>query len=163
MTNEPFAGMYEGDVRRQLEAAGIGFSREVELIRLASQAGLLTLGYVFTPQEAIQMADAGADFIGIMVGGVTSGGDTGGAETVGLDEAVQTVLSITKELDAAGKRCITFVHGGPLNDVKPVQTMLDATGVAGYITGSTGERVPTELAVSEKVRCFKSIQRRKPI
>ena len=42
ITNEPFIGMYEGDLRRQLEAANLGFSREVELIRVAAESGMLT-------------------------------------------------------------------------------------------------------------------------
>lgn len=159
ITNEPFLGMYEGDIRRQMEAAGIGFSREVELIRTAAQMGMVTLAYVFTPEEALQMAGAGADFLGVMVGGITSGGGAGGAETLGLDEAVSIVNSIGESLRQEGKNCMMLVHGGPLNDVESVRTVLAQTAAAGYVTGSTGERIPTEEAVCEKLRCFKSIQR----
>ncbi len=159
VTNEPFIGMYEGDLRRQMEAAGFGFTREVELIRLARGAGLLTLAYAFTPSEAVAMADAGADLIGAMVGGVTSGGAAGGADTIGLEEAIHTIDAIVEALDRAGHRVPVLAHGGPLNDTGPVQTVLNRTRAMGYITGSTGERLPTQQAVKEKISAFKAIRR----
>jgi predicted TIM-barrel enzyme len=161
VTNEPFIGMYEGDLRNQMEAAGLGFGREVELIRIASERGLLTLAYVFTPEEAKMMVEAGADFIGAMVGGVTSGGSAGGAATVSLDDAIETIKSITKAAAYTGKKVPVLVHGGPLNDVKSVQTVLNATDAAGYITGSTGERLPIEKSVKETIASFKSLRKEK--
>ena len=44
VTNEPFAGMYGKDVQSELDRAGLGFQREVELIACAAGRGLLTLG-----------------------------------------------------------------------------------------------------------------------
>ena len=57
IANEPFIGMYSGDLRRQMDAVGLGFSRELELINTASRKGLLTLGYVFNAEEAVQDAE----------------------------------------------------------------------------------------------------------
>lgn len=159
VTNEPFLGMYEGDLRRQMEASGFGFSREVELIRIASRKGLTTLGYVFTPEEAVAMADAGVDLIGAMVGGVTSGGSAGGAATIDLSDAIRTIERIIHALDRTGRRIPVLPHGGPLNDVAPVQEVFRRTRAMGYVTGSTGERVPTDRAVREKIAAFKAIRR----
>jgi len=161
VTNEPFIGMYEGDLRNQLEAAGLGFDREVELIRIASEKGLMTLAYVFTPEEAVRMVEAGADFIGAMVGGVTSGGKAGGAATVSLDDAIDTIRSITEAISATGRFVPVLVHGGPLNDVESVKIVLDATDAVGYITGSTGERLPIEQSVKETIAAFKSLRKEK--
>ncbi len=38
VTNEPFIGIYSEDLQSQLEAAGLGFSREVELISRAVES-----------------------------------------------------------------------------------------------------------------------------
>ena len=159
VTNEPFIGMYEGDLRRQMDAAGLGFDREVELIRIASRKGLVTLGYVFNAQEALAMADAGVDLIGAMVGGVTSGGSAGGAATIDLTSALTIIDEIVEALDRTGRRIPVLPHGGPLNDTAPVQEVLNKTRAMGYVTGSTGERIPTERAVQEKIHCFKSLRR----
>lgn len=161
VTNEPFIGMYEGDIRKQIEAAGLGFDREIELIKTASEKGLMTLAYVFTPEETVRMIEAGADLIGAMVGGVTSGGSAGGADSVSLDDAIETIKSITKAVSSTGKNIPVLVHGGPLNDTKSVQTVLDATDAVGYITGSTGERLPIEQSVKGAVAAFKSLRKEK--
>lgn len=159
IANEPFIGMYEGDLRRQMDAAGLGFNRELDLIRIASRKGLVTLGYVFSAEEAVQMADAGVDLIGAMVGGVTSGGTAGGAKTIDLSEAMRTTEEIVMALDRTGRKIPVLPHGGPLNDVGPVAEVFNATRAMGYVTGSTGERVPTEHAVCGKIREFKAIRR----
>lgn len=159
VTNEPFIGIYSGDVRRQVEAVGLGFVKEIELIKAAGEAGMMTVAYVFTPEEAVQMAEAGADFIGAMVGGVTSGGSAGGAATVDLHEAIETINAIVSAIEGTGKKVPVLVHGGPLNDVAPVAQVLEATPAKGYITGSTGERLPVESAVKQKISDFKSLRR----
>lgn len=159
VTNEPFIGMYEGDLRRQMEAAGLGFQREVELIRTASRRNMVTLAYVFTPEEALIMADAGADLIGAMVGGVTSGGSAGGAATVSLDQAAATVESIIDRLVRAGYSTPVLPHGGPLNGPGAVGEILSRTQAMGYVTGSTGERLPTHQAVQQAISAFKALER----
>lgn len=159
ITNEPFIGMYEGDIRNQIEAAGLGFSREVELINIASKKELITLAYSFTPEEAIKMVNAGADFIGAMVGGVTSGGKAGGADTVSLEDAIVTINKIVEAVKSIGKNTPVLVHGGPLNNVSTVSEVLNRTAAAGYITGSTGERLPIEQSVKEAIAGFKSLRK----
>ncbi|MEG0834278.1 MAG: phosphoenolpyruvate hydrolase family protein [Christensenellaceae bacterium] len=159
VTNEPFIGMYEGDLRKQMEKANLGFEREVQLIKTASQAGLVTLAYVFTPEEAVKMSEAGADFIGAMVGGVTSGGPAGGAETVDLSEAIIAVSEIVSALKNVGRNVPVLIHGGPLNDIEPVREVINKTGAIGYITGSTGERIPTAQGVKEKICSFSAIRK----
>src|SRR4051812_49099851 len=59
--NFPTVGLCDGNYRAGLEETGMGYDKEVEMIALASKMGLLTCPYVFTPDEARQMAAAGAD------------------------------------------------------------------------------------------------------
>src|ERR1700722_18207189 len=59
--NFPSIAWIEGELRAGLESSGLGFQREVDMIRIAGEAGLFTLAYVFTPDEAIAMAKAGVD------------------------------------------------------------------------------------------------------
>lgn len=159
ITNEPFIGMYEGDIKNQIEATGFGFKREKELIEISSRKGLLTLGYAFTPKEAVEMVNAGADLIGAMVGGVTSGGVAGGAETISIDGAIESINEIVNAINKSGRNVPVLVHGGPLNDQEAVSKALNKTGAAGYITGSTGERIPIEDSVKNTIKGYKSIRR----
>jgi len=61
--NFPTVGLIDGVFRQNLEETGMGFGLEVEMIRLASQKGLLTTPYVFSEADAAAMAKAGADII----------------------------------------------------------------------------------------------------
>src|SRR5215204_7583900 len=59
--NFPTVGLFDGTFRQNLEETGMGFDKEVEMIRLARELDLLTCPYVFTEDEARAMAKAGAD------------------------------------------------------------------------------------------------------
>ena len=61
--NFPTVGLIDGGFRRALEATGMSYSAEVEMIRLACRRGLFTMPYVFTAAEATAMVDAGADVL----------------------------------------------------------------------------------------------------
>ena len=61
--NFPTVGLIDGQFRANLEETGMGYDKEVELIRLARQKDLLTTPYAFNTEEAEKMAAAGADVI----------------------------------------------------------------------------------------------------
>lgn len=160
VTNEPFIGMYGGDLRRQMEHLGLGFERELQLISKAVKRGMLALGWVFTPEEAKAMVETGCAIIGIMVGGVTSGRAAGGVAGASLEESVVTINEIIVAIEAAvgsGERPLILIHGGPLNDPSSVETALQQTGADGYVTGSTGERIPVEQSVAAAIASFKRL------
>jgi len=157
VTNEPFLGIYGHDIAVQLEAAGLGFSREVELLRLAARRGQLTLGWAFTPEEAVKLAEAGVAMIGAMVG-VTAGGPAGGATVIALDEAIRAIEAIVRAARRVKEDIVVLGHGGPFNDPPSVSMLLSRVAVDGYVTGSTGERIPVEKGVAEAIRSFKSVR-----
>jgi predicted TIM-barrel enzyme len=151
VTNEPFLGMYSQDLQAQLESAGLGFSREVELVRKAVERGMLALGWAFTSDEATRMAETGAQFIGAMVG-VTAGG----AALTPMDVALKKVDAVARAVRGVRADAIVLAHGGPFNDPTSVALALERTLAEGYVTGSTGERIPVEKGVARTIREFKS-------
>jgi predicted TIM-barrel enzyme len=155
VTNEPFSGMYSEDLQAQLESAGLGFSREIELVRKAVERGMLALGWAFTSDEATRMAETGAQFIGAMVG-VTAGGAAGGAALTPMDVALEKVDAVARAVKGVRTDAIVLAHGGPFNDPTSVALALERTSAQGYVTGSTGERIPVERAVARAIREFKS-------
>ncbi|MDY5160088.1 phosphoenolpyruvate hydrolase family protein [Actinotignum urinale] len=158
VANEPFIGMYSQDLRGHLEQAGLGFNKELELIAGASKRGMYTLGYAFNPSEALQLIDCGCDVIGAMVGGVTAGSSAGGSPNLSLDDAIRVLDEIVVSVKRQNSSVPVLAHGGPLADVTTVQKALRETGADGYITGSTGERVPINTAVSQKIAEFANIK-----
>lgn len=156
--NFPTVGLIDGSFRANLEETGMGYDREVELVRLARQKDLLTTPYAFNTEEAERMADAGADVIVAHMGLTTKG--TIGAETAFTLE--QSVVKVQEIADAArGVRddVIVLCHGGPIAMPEDAQFVLSRTNhVHGIYGASSMERLPVETALTEQVKAFKAIR-----
>jgi predicted TIM-barrel enzyme len=61
--NFPTVGLMDGTFRANIEATGMSYQLEVECIAAARALDLLTTPYVFTPDEARRMTEAGADIV----------------------------------------------------------------------------------------------------
>lgn len=157
VTNEPFVGLYGKYFANQLERAGLGFSCEVELIRRARAKDIFTVAWAMSPEEAHAMALAGADVIGAMIG-VTTGGMSGESQVISLDEAVADVQAMIDAARKVNPEVLVLTHGGPFADVETAQYSIAHSGAAGYASGSSGERIPTEEAVVEITRQYKSMK-----
>jgi len=157
VTNEPFAGIYGPEFAAQLESAGIGFSKEAELIRTAHAMDIFTVAWAFTPQEAGKMAEAGADVVGALVG-VTAGGLTGVKKSLSLGEATETAQAMCSVAKEVNPDVMILTHGGPFKDPETAEYSLVHTDAVGYAAGSSGERLPTEKAVSEITKMYKEMK-----
>jgi len=157
VTNEPFVGIYGKEFAEQLEAAGLGFSREVALIELAHQKDIFTVAWVFTPEEARTMAEVGADVIGAIIG-VTVGGLTGAKKSLTLEEATRQVQEICEAAREVNPEILVLTHGGPFKDVETAQYSIINSDAVGYAAGSSGERIPVEVAVVELTKKYKEIK-----
>jgi len=156
ISNEPFVGIYGEPFINMLEDAGIGFSKEVELISIANKKDIFTVAWAFNPSQSVKMAKAGADIIGAMIG-LTTGGLSGAKETITLEKATKDVHEIYLAAKEYNKDIIVITHGGPFEDVETAKYSIQNSGAVGYASGSSGERVPTEKAVVEITRRYKSI------
>src|SRR5512143_3030949 len=93
--NFPTVGLIDGKMRANLEATGLGYDKEVEMIRLAHEMDLFTTPYVFTADEAKAMTNAGADLLVCHVG-LTTAGSIGAAVAFTLDESIEKVMIIAE-------------------------------------------------------------------
>ncbi len=156
ISNEPFVGIYGEAFAGILEDANIGFSKEVELISLANKKNIFSVAWAFNENEAVTLTEAGADVIGAMIG-LTSGGLTGAKKTISLEEATETVRKICSSIHKYNKNTMVITHGGPFSDPETAEYSIKNSDAVGYASGSSGERVPTESAVIEMVKKYKSI------
>ena len=95
INNFPTVGLIDGRFRMELERTNMGFYREVDMIRLAGEMGFFTIVYVFNPDEATAMAEAGADCV-IAHMGLTVGGSIGleKVDAMQLEDAPAAVQAI---------------------------------------------------------------------
>jgi predicted TIM-barrel enzyme len=158
--NFPTVGLFDGTIRANLEETGMGYDREVEMIRLARQMDLLTTPYVFNPDEARRMAEAGADIL-VAHMGLTTAGSIGAKTAKTLDQSVTLIDAIAASARTVRKDVILLCHGGPIAEPDDAAYVLRrCQAVDGFYGASSMERLPTERAIREQTERFTRIQRK---
>ena len=156
--NFPTVGLIDGLFRQNLEETGMSFSKEVEMIGIARELDLLTTPYVFSPEEAVEMAAAGADLL-VAHMGLTTKGLIGARTSKTLDEAVAEIQAIHDAAKKERDEILVICHGGPVSEPDDVRHVLENTeGIVGFFGASSVERLPTEQAITAQVRAFKEIE-----
>ena len=156
--NFPTVGLFDGNFRANLEATGMGYDKEVEMIRLAREMDLLTTPYAFTPDEARAMAQAGADILVAHVG-LTTGGTIGAGVALSVDEAIGKVMAMAEAGRKVRKELIVICHGGPFDEPEAVgKALVRMPGIAGFFGATSIERLPTERGITGQVKNFKAMK-----
>ncbi|HXV33292.1 MAG TPA: phosphoenolpyruvate hydrolase family protein [Gaiellaceae bacterium] len=155
--NFPTVGLIDGTFRVNLEETGMGYGHEVDMIRAARELDLLTAPYVFTPEDATAMAEAGADVL-VPHMGLTTGGTIGADTAKTLDDSVVLIQEMHDAAKRVNPDVIVLCHGGPIAEPEDAAYVLARTeGVVGFFGASSMERLPTETAMTENMRRFKAI------
>jgi predicted TIM-barrel enzyme len=158
--NFPTVGLIDpgSTFRQNLEETEMGFGLEVDMIRQASELGLLTCPYVFNEDEARAMAKAGADVL-IPHMGLTTKGSIGAKSALTLDDAAKRVQVLCDAAKRVKPDILVLCHGGPISEPEDAQFILRHTkGVVGFFGASSIERLPTEVAITGCVRRFKEMK-----
>jgi predicted TIM-barrel enzyme len=158
INNFPTHSIVDGHFRQVLEETGMGFEKEVEMIRIANKMDLFSIVYVAKPEEAQQMAEAGADAI-ISHVGTTVGGSVGvtGA-SCSMNEAVARTQEIIDACSSINPNLFFLAHGGPINTPEDVREILRQTTAHGFVGASSLERMGVEQSLTDLTREFKSIR-----
>lgn len=157
--NFPTVGLIDGVFRANLEETGMGYGLEVDLIRRARGRDMLTTPYVFNPDEARAMAAAGADII-VAHMGLTTGGAIGAGTALALADCVPRIDAIAAAAREVREDVILLCHGGPIATPEDARFILaHCPSVHGFYGASSMERLPTEIALTEQTKKFKSIRR----
>jgi predicted TIM-barrel enzyme len=155
--NFPTVGLVDGTLRAGLEETGMGYGLEVDMIRLARERDFLTAPYVFDEDQAAAMAAAGADVL-VPHMGLTTGGVIGAATARSLQECVPLIQAMHDAAKRVNPEILVLCHGGPIAEPHDAAYVIEQTdGVVGFFGASSMERLPTEVAMTENMRRFKSI------
>jgi predicted TIM-barrel enzyme len=158
--NFPTVGLIDEDssFRQNLEETGMGYDKEVEMIREASEQGMLTCPYVFNEDQARRMTEAGADVI-VSHMGLTTSGDIGAETALDLEAAAERVQAHHDAAKDVNEDVMVICHGGPIAWPDDAEYVLTNTeGVVGFFGASSIERLPTEEAIQDQAREFKEIE-----
>ena len=156
--NFPTVGLIDGVFRANLEETGMSYGLEVDMIRQARQLDLLTTPYVFNPDDATAMAEAGADIL-IPHMGLTTKGSIGAHTALTLEASAKRVQEMHDAAKRVNSDVLVLCHGGPIAEPADAQYILDHTeGVVGFYGASSMERLPVEPAITGRTREFKSLR-----
>jgi predicted TIM-barrel enzyme len=90
--------------------------------------------------------------------GLTTGGAIGAETAKTLDECVELVQAMRDAAVEVSPDVLVLCHGGPIAEPEDAAYVLERTdGVVGFFGASSMERLPTEVAMTETMRRFKSI------
>jgi len=162
--NYPTMGEY-GDreptvrYRRERESQGLGWSREIEMMKIARTMGIFTMAYVYNPDDAADMARIPVDVIVAHVGG--TGGGIAGYEATSHQAASDLAQKIIRAARTVAPDIICLVHGGPFSEPEDTKYLYEHTDALGFVGASSIERIPVEKAVTNTVKEFKSCSLKK--
>lgn len=157
--NFPTVGLIDGVFRQNLEETGMGYGLEVEMIRLAHELDMLTCPYVFDPEQAKAMAEAGADIL-VAHMGLTTKGTIGAKTALTLDDCIVKI----KDIIAAGRDVrpdiMVICHGGPIAEPDDAAYIIkNIPEIDGFFGASSIERFAAERGIKAQAAAFKAITR----
>ncbi|MEN3295258.1 MAG: hypothetical protein V7642_4511 [Burkholderiales bacterium] len=157
--NFPTVGLIDGTFRINLEETGMGYGLEVDLVQKAHDMDLLTTPYVFNEENATDMALAGADIIVCHLG-LTTGGAIGAGTALSLADCVPRIHAWAEAARRVNPDIVVLCHGGPIANPDDARYILrECPECQGFYGASSMERLPVEIALTERTREFKNITR----
>ncbi len=155
--NFPTVGLIDGTFRANLEETGMGYHLEVEMIAKARARDMLTTPYVFSAEDAVAMARAGADIL-VPHMGLTTGGSIGAETALKLEDCPAMIDAWAEAAFSVRKDILVLCHGGPIATPEDAAYVLRNTRHChGFYGASSMERLPTETALTAQTAAFKRI------
>jgi predicted TIM-barrel enzyme len=158
VNNFPTHTIVDGHFRGVLEETGMSVKKEFEMVALARRMDLFSVVYVGSPEEAEEMAKAGADAIIAHVG-TTVGGSIGVKSAVkSWDFTIKRTQEIIDAATRVRKDIFFLCHGGPINTPEDAERVIANTTAVGFVGATSLERMGIEESLTNLTRKFKSLK-----
>lgn len=148
----------DSEIYRVLISAGITLQNEIDMLILAKEMNMVTIGLAFAEEDSPVMVEQAKPHIFCYHAGTTKGGLTGYDKGTTIE---QTAIQTEKMYTAVRKlypEVILVCHGAAMENPEDAQYMLDNTSGHGFWTGSSTERLPIERAVTEAAEAFAALK-----
>ena len=147
----------DSQIRKVLTKSGVTFEHEIEMLALAKELGLVSVGLAFDDEESVQLVAEAKPDVFCFHAGTTKGGLKG----YDSGETIEATAARTEEVYARCREVhpevILVAHGAALETPEDGQYMLEHTSGHGFWTGSSTERIPIERAVLEMATRFREL------
>ena len=156
--NFPTVAWFDGEFRRTLEGTGLGYGMELEMLHIARELDLLTIGYAFNEEDTERLMTEAAPDIFIFHAGITRGGSTGYAGGSAIEE---TATRTQRHYDIAtadqARRDPAGARRRAGESRRTRSTCSITPDCHGVQLGSSIERMAIEVPLQERAAAFKQV------
>jgi len=148
----------DSEVYRVLTKSGITFDNEIELLKLAKEMDMVSIGLAFNMEDSLKMVEESMPDIFCFHAGTTKGGLRGYDSGETIEETAARTEAANKELRKIKPDLMLIAHGAALETPEDAQYILNHTSCDGIWTGSSTERIPIEKAVFSAAQAFTDLK-----
>lgn len=148
----------DSEIFRVLTKSGITLDNEIELLRLAKEMDMVSIGLAFNMEDSIRIMEEAQPDIFCFHAGTTKGGLKGYDSGETIEETAARTEEANVVLRAIKPDVMLIAHGAALENPADAQYILNHTTCDGIWTGSSTERIPIEKAVYSTAKEFADLR-----
>ena len=145
-------------IRAVLEKCGITMQNEIDMLKLAREMDMVTVGLAFDMEDSLAMANEAKPDIFCFHAGTTKGGRVGYDSGESIEDTAKRTEEVYQAVREIHPDVILVGHGAAMETPEDAQYMLDNTSGHGFWTGSSTERLPIEQAISQAAGAFTALR-----
>lgn len=149
---------HDSEIFKVLNSAGINLQNEIDLLNLAKEMNMVSIGLAFTREDSIAIVEKAKPHIFCYHAGTTQGGLKGYNKGATIEETAAETEAVFKVLKQIHPEVILVAHGAAMENPPDAQYMLNHTSGHGFWTGSSTERLPIERAVTTAAKEFAALK-----
>ncbi|NRB48397.1 MAG: phosphoenolpyruvate hydrolase family protein [Saprospiraceae bacterium] len=149
----------DSEIFRVLTKSGITLDNEIELLKLAKEMDMVSIGLAFNMEDSLRIMEEAQPDLFCFHAGTTKGGMTGYDSGETIEQTAARTEEANKKLRAIKPDVLLIAHGAAMENPTDAQYMLNHTSVDGIWTGSSTERIPIEKAVLSTAQEFAALRR----
>jgi predicted TIM-barrel enzyme len=151
----------DSQIYKILTKSGITLDNEIEMLKIAKQMGMVTIGLAFDDEDSSLLVEQAQPDIFCFHAGTTKGGLRGYDSGEKIDETSARTEEVNAMVRKLKPDVILIAHGSAMVTPEDSQYVLDNTTCDGIWTGSSTERIPIEKAVYEMAKRFADLRWKK--
>lgn len=148
----------DSEIKKVLTSTGVTLENEIEMLELAKEMGLITVGLAFTIEDSLRIVEEARPHLFCFHAGTTKGGRKGYDDGTTIADTARAAEEAYQAIRAVDPDVILVGHGAAMETPEDAKFMLDNTSGDGFWTGSSTERLPIERAVTEAAATFRSLK-----
>ena len=148
----------DSEIFRVLTKSGITLDNEIELLKLAKEMDMVSVGLAFNMEDSLRMMEEAQPDIFCFHAGTTKGGLSGYDSGETIEGTAARTEAANQELRKIKPDVILIAHGAAMENPTDAQYILNHTSCDGIWTGSSTERIPIEKAVYSTAKEFADLR-----